>query len=259
MEMKNWLYEKEDGIGILTMNRPKQFNATNYEVVWEQNQILDEIAVDPELRVLIITGGPRVFAAGGDIQYMSTAGPVQMEKFITLAHRAYDKVSNFPRPVIAAIAGMALGGGCELALACDIRIAAEGTIFGQPEINVGIMPGAGGTQRLQQIIGIGWAKYMIMTGRNIDTETALKIGLITAIVPVNNLMNEAKELARELAIKSPIAMGLAKTSVDYGANVDLPSGLLFEQKMWSTLFSTEDQKEGMNAFLEKRKPNYTGN
>jgi enoyl-CoA hydratase len=258
MELKNILYTQEDGIGILTLNRPKAYNATNLDVVLEENYLLDKICTDPELKVLIVTGGSRVFAAGGDIEYMSTADSLQMEEFITLANGALDKIANFPRPVIAAIAGMALGGGCELALACDIRIAAEGTIFGQPEINLGIIPGAGGTQRLQKVVGPGWAKYLVMTGRNIDTETALKIGLINSIVPLDRLMEEAKKLALELAKKSTIAMKAAKACMNYGVNVDLPSGLLYEQKTWSMLFSTEDQKEGMEAFLEKRKPQYTG-
>jgi len=258
MEFKTLLYTQEDGIGILTLNRPKAFNATNYELALEENILLDQISNDPDLKVLIVTGGNKVFAAGGDIQYMSTANSLQMEEFITLCNRSLDKIASFPKPVIAAIAGMALGGGCELAMACDIRIASEGTIFGQPEINLGIIPGAGGTQRLPKLVGQAWAKYLVMTGRNIDAETALKIGLINSIVPLDKLMEEAKKLAFELAKKSTVAMKAAKACMNYGVNADLSSGLLYEQKNWAMLYSTEDQKEGMKAFLEKRRPQYTG-
>jgi len=258
MGFKNLLYEKGDGVGIVTLNRPQALNATNLEVIEELNLLFDEIVNDKEVRAVVVTGGTKVFAAGGDVKYMSEASPIEMEDFIGKCHSIQDKVAFSDKPVIAAIAGMALGGGCELALSCDIRIAAETAKFGQPEINLGIIPGAGGTQRLTRLVGPGWARYLIMTGRVINANQALNIGLINEVVPVDELIPRAKKLAAELAAKSPVAMRMAKSCMNMAGNVDLPSGLLFEQKVWSFLFSSEDQKEGMNAFLEKRKPCFIG-
>lgn len=258
MEFNTLLYEKENGIGIITLNRPKAFNALNDEIMRELGQLLDAIAADDEVKAVILTGGNKAFAAGGDIAYMLNADPLKAEAFIALCHKTIDKIENLDKPVIAAIAGLALGGGCELAMGCDIRIAAEGTKFGQPEINLGIMPGAGGTQRLARLVGPGWAKHLILTGDPIDAAAALRIGLVTKVVPVESLMDEARKLAAKLAAKGPIAMRMAKKCINYGANVDLPSGLVFEQKTWAFLFATEDQKEGMQAFLDKRKPDFRG-
>ncbi len=258
MELNTLLYEKENHVGIITLNRPKAFNALNDELMAELGQLIDSIGADDEVKAVILTGGPRVFAAGGDIAFMINADPLKAEAFIALCHETIDKIANLEKPVVAAIAGMALGGGCELALGCDIRIATEKTLLGQPEINLGIMPGAGGTQRLSRVVGAGWAKHLILTGDNINAEKALSIGLITAIVPADNLMDEAKKIAAKLAGKGQIAMRMAKKCIDYGLNVDLPSGLLFEQKAWAFLFATEDQTEGMKAFIEKRKPVFKG-
>jgi enoyl-CoA hydratase len=258
MDLKNLLYEKEADIGIITLNRPKVFNATNTELLGELDSLMEAISRDNEVRAIILTGGEKVFAAGGDIEFMSKATALEMEAFIGLGHKAYDKLANSDKPVIAAIAGMALGGGCELALACDIRIATDDAKFGQPEINLGIIPGAGGTQRLTRAIGQGWAKYLIMTGKVINAEQALKLGLITEIVAAEQLMTRARKLAKDLASKSPVAMRMAKSSINNGSNSSLSSALLYEQKIWALLFATEDQKEGMNAFLEKRKPEFKG-
>jgi enoyl-CoA hydratase len=258
MELTTLLYEKENGIGIVTLNRPKAFNALNDTIMAELSYLMDQIAKDDEVKAVILTGGTKVFAAGGDIAYMSTADSLKAEAFISLCHEALDKIANLDKPVVAALAGMALGGGCELALACDIRIAAEGTLLGQPEINLGIIPGAGGTQRLARTVGIGWAKQLILSGDNLKADQALQIGLVTKVVPLESLMEEAKKLAAKLAAKGTIAMRMAKKCINYGVSVDLPSGLLFEQKAWALLFSTEDQKEGMKAFMEKRKPQFTG-
>jgi len=258
MELKTLLYEKDAGIGIITLNRPKTMNALNDELIRELSALMDNIGADNEVQALIITGGDKVFAAGGDIAFMSTADSLQAEKFIEAIRAAFDKIEKLNKPVIAAISGLALGGGSELALTCDIRIAAEGTLFGQPEINLGIIPGAGGTQRLTRTVGLGWAKYMVMTGSTIDTDTAFRIGLITAVVPKDKLIDEAKKIAGILAGKSPVAMKAAQKCINFGMNVDLPSGLTYEMKTWASLFSTEDQKEGMKAFLEKRKPVYKG-
>ncbi|MCR4400583.1 MAG: enoyl-CoA hydratase-related protein [Syntrophomonadaceae bacterium] len=258
MELKTLLYEKADGVATITLNRPKAFNALNDELMGELDRLMDEVAADDEVKAVIITGNAKAFAAGGDIAYMASADPLKAEAFIALCHRAIDKIENLDKPVIAAIAGMALGGGCELAMGCDIRIAAEGAIIGQPEINLGIMPGAGGTQRLARLVGMGWAKQLIFSGENIDAETALRIGLVNKVVPAESLLEEATKLAKKLAAKAPVAMRMAKKCINLGANVDLASGLVFEQKVWSFLFATADQKEGMAAFLEKRKPVFQG-
>ncbi|HBQ86058.1 MAG TPA: enoyl-CoA hydratase [Syntrophomonas sp.] len=258
MELKTLLYQKENGVGIITLNRPKTMNAINDKLIEELSVVMDAISADPEVQAVIITGGEKAFAAGGDISFMSTADPLGAEKFVESIKTVFDKIDNLAQPVIAAISGLALGGGSELALACDIRLAAEGSLIGQPEINLGIIPGAGGTQRLTRTVGPGWAKYMVMTGLPIDAETALKIGFVTAVVPKNQLLNEAKKIAQILVSKSPLAMKAAKRCLNLGSNVDLPSGLAYEIKNWASLFSTEDQKEGMKAFLEKRKPHYKG-
>ena len=258
MEYQNILYEKEAGVRIVTLNRPKAMNALSTELVLELALVMDEIAADKEARVVILTGGEKVFAAGGDIALMSKADTLAAEQYATLAGQACRKIENLGLPVIAAISGLALGGGCEMALACDLRIAAEGAVFGQPEINLGIIPGAGGTQRLTRVVGPGWTKYLVLTGKNIDAETAFKIGLVTQVVPQEKLMDEAKKMAAGLASKSLVSMKAAKACVNYGMNVDLASGLAYELKNMAFLFSTEDQKEGMNAFLEKRKPQFIG-
>ncbi|NLN87508.1 MAG: enoyl-CoA hydratase/isomerase family protein, partial [Syntrophomonadaceae bacterium] len=180
------------------------------------------------------------------------------EAFIAKAHETMDKIAHFSKPVIAAISGLALGGGCETALACDIRIAAEGTIFGVPESNLALFPAGGGTQRLPRVVGIGWATQMILTGDPIDCETALKIGLVTKIVPGDKLMEEAKRIAARLAGKAPITARVTKQCLINAISTDLTAGLLFEQKAFSYIFATEDQREGLAAFLEKRKPSFKG-
>jgi len=258
MQLNTLLYEKADGIGIITLNRPSTMNALNDEMIGDLSRVVDEIAGDREVLAVIITGGDKVFAAGGDIAFMSNIDSLQAEAFVEAIRTVFDKIYQLDKPVIAAISGPALGGGSELALACDIRIAAEDAVFGQPEINLAIIPGAGGTQRLTRVVGPGWAKYLVMTGNVISAATALQIGLITAIVAKGEIMNEAKKIARTLCSKSPVAMKAAKKSLNFGMNVDLPSGLSFELKSFAGLFSSEDQKEGMKAFLEKRKAVYKG-
>ncbi len=258
MVYKTLLFEKEDGLGIITLNRPESFNGLNDELLGELSLLMDKIARDDQVRAVILTGGSKVFAAGGDIAYIASLDTLGAAKFVALAQEAVDKIDNLDKPVIATINGLALGGGCELALAADIRLASEGAMFGLPEINLGIIPGAGGTQRLARTVGPGWAKYLIYTGENIDTDMALKIGLINKVFSKEMLMGEARKLAKKLGSKSPIALKTAKKCINYGGGVDLASGLLFEQKSWALLFSTEDQKEGFSAFLEKRKPSFNG-
>lgn len=258
MELQNIIYEQEGAIRIVTLNRPRAMNALSTELVNELALVMDEIAADDQAGAVILTGGARVFVAGGDLALMAHAEPLSVEDYLTLVGQAFAKIENLGVPVIAAVAGPALGGGCELALTCDLRIAAEGAIFGQPEINLGIIPGAGGTQRLTRVVGPGWAKHLVLTGKNIDAETAFKIGLVTQVVPKESLMEEANKLAAILAAKPRVAMKAAKKCLDYGMDVDLASGLAYEQKNMAFLFSTQDQKEGMQAFFEKRPPRFTG-
>lgn len=258
MELKTLIYDNADGIATVTFNRPEAMNASNARSVAELNQVVDAIEADESVKAVIMWGGTKVFAAGGDIKYMSEANPLEMEKFIARAHAMHDKIAASPKPYIAAIAGLALGGGCELALACDIRIAAEGAVLGQPEINLGIIPGAGGTQRLTRVVGSGWARHLILTGEMIDVDTAFRIGLVTKIVPVDQLLDTATKLAKSLKYKSPLAMQAAKKCLALSDTTDLPAGLAYEQKAWSFLFCSEDQTEGMKAFLEKRRPVYSG-
>lgn len=256
--MQTLIYEKEGPIGIVTFNRPKVLNALNGEMMSEIIDLLYQIEHDDSVRCVILTGGPKAFIAGGDIAYMSELDTVGSEAFIAKAHETMDKIAHFSKPVIAAISGLALGGGCETALACDIRIAAEGTIFGVPESNLALFPAGGGTQRLPRVVGIGWATQMILTGDPIDCETALKIGLVTKIVPGDKLMEEAKRIAARLAGKAPITARVTKQCLINAISTDLTAGLLFEQKAFSYIFATEDQREGLAAFLEKRKPSFKG-
>jgi enoyl-CoA hydratase len=258
MELETLIYEREKDLAIVTFNRPEAMNASNATSVKELNRVVDEIEADDEIKAVVMWGGPKVFAAGGDIKYMSEAKPLEAEKFIARAHAVHDKIAASGKPYVAAIAGLALGGGCELALACDIRIAAENSYFGQPEINIGIIPGAGGTQRLNRVVGSGWARHLILTGEIIDAKTAFKIGLVTKLVPPEELFETAKKFAKSLGHKSPNAVSAAKKCLFLSETTDMPTGLAYEQKAWAFLFGTEDQTEGMKAFLEKRRPNYQG-
>ncbi len=258
MDLKNLLYDKSEGIGTITINRPKAMNGINTELLLEFIAILNEIKVDDEVLAVIITGGDKVFAAGADIPSLAKFDAATAEEFIELCHLSQTTMASLPKPIIAAVAGMALGGGCETVLACDIRIAAEGSSFGLPEINLGLFPGGGGTQRIARSVGLCWAKYLVLTGQSIDAEKALQIGLINEVVPLAELMPRARKLARILASKSPIAMRTAKQCVDYSLDVDLVSGRMYERKAWAFLYSTGDPAEGLNAFLEKRKPVFTG-
>lgn len=258
MEYKLMKMEKKEGVAIILFDNAKSMNPTNPESVAELTRALIEVNNDPEVRAVILTGGDKVFAAGGDIPYMAEASVQEMEEFIGNAHDMVDLIATSPKPYIAAIAGPALGGGTEVALACDIRIAADNAIFGLPEINLGIVPGCGGTQRLGRAIGWSRARYLVLTGDIIDAQTAFNMGIVNKVVPVAELEEAAFKLARSLARKSPTALRTAKAAMNYAENNSLKAGLEYEQKVWSLLFAGEDQTEGMKAFLEKRKPNYTG-
>jgi len=257
MAFETILTEREGSTFILTLNRPDKLNALSTQLSEEVVEALRPIRKDPEIRAIIIWGGPKVFAAGADLGGMATQTPADM--FMRFFEGGmWDYVAGMPQPTIAAIAGYALGGGCELAMACDFRLAADNAKFGQPEINVGLIPGAGGTQRLTRLVGLTKAKEMVMLGDNINAEEAYRIGLVNKIVPVDSLLEEAKTWAKKLASKPPLNLMMAKLAMDKGADLNLDDAIALERLAFTNLFSTEDQKEGVKAFLEKRKPDYKG-
>jgi enoyl-CoA hydratase len=251
------LYEKEGGIGIVTINRPESLNALNGEVYTELYELFQGIEDDAEVRVVIITGsGEKAFVSGSDIMEMQPQSSTEINGFAEKCRRASDRIYNLSKPVIAAINGYALGGGCELTMCCDLRIASEKARFGQPEINLAIIPGGGGTQRLTRLIGMTRAKELLYTGDMIDASTALNMGLVNKVVPPDSLMTEAKELAGKLLTKSGRILSLIKKATTSGASMSLSEGLDLEVQCFALCFATEDQKEGMKAFMEKRKPEY---
>lgn len=246
-------YEVEGQIGIITINRPKALNALNSAVLDELDKTLD--AVDQEaIRCLILTGaGEKSFVAGADIGEMSTLTKAEGESFGKKGNDVFRKLETFPIPVIAAVNGFALGGGCEISMSCDIRICSENAVFGQPEAGLGITPGFGGTQRLARIVGTGKAKEMIYGARNIKAEEAYRIGLVNNVYPAEELMPAAKKLASTIARNAPIAVRNCKRAINEGIQVDMDQAIVIEEKLFGSCFETCDQKEGMNAFLEKRK------
>jgi enoyl-CoA hydratase len=251
------LFEKEDGIGVVTINRPQVLNALNTEVYSELNEMFTEIEYDPEIRVVIITGaGEKAFVAGVDILEMKDKNSVDINQFITIARWAGDRVYNLSKPVIAAINGYAFGGGNELALACDLRIASENAKFGQQEINVGVVPGGGAIPRLTQLVGMARAKEIVFTGDVIDARSALQMGIVNKVVPPEKLMEEAKALARKLISKSSVTLSYAKMAFNTGVDLNLAAALDLDECYFARCFATEDQKEGMKAFTERRKPEF---
>jgi len=252
------LVKIEEGIATITLNRPEVLNALNSQVFIELGEAATVLDADPSVRVVIITGGDKVFAAGADIKQLALSTAVNVSSGIRPSMVAFNKIENMRKPVIAAIAGFALGGGCELTLCADVRIAADNAQFGFPEIKLGILPGGGGTQRLPRLIGAGKAKELIFSGDFISAEEALRVGFVNKVVPADQLMAEAKKMAKKFASKGAIALQMAKSCVNEGLRMDLERGLQYENKCFSILFATEDQKEGMNAFIEKRKPNFEG-
>ena len=246
-------YEVEGQIGIITINRPKALNALNSAVLDELDKTLD--TVDQEaIRCLILTGaGEKSFVAGADIGEMSTLTKAEGEAFGKKGNDVFRKLETFPIPVIAAVNGFALGGGCEISMSCDIRICSENAVFGQPEVGLGITPGFGGTQRLARIVGTGKAKEMIYGARNIKAEEAYRIGLVNNVYPAEELMPAAKKLASTIARNAPIAVRNCKRAINEGIQVNMDQAIVIEEKLFGSCFETCDQKEGMNAFLEKRK------
>lgn len=251
------LLNKENGVATITLNRPPM-NPLNSQVFRELSQAADELQADASVKAVIITGaGDKAFAAGADITEMVNLTPVEALPFCQASRIAFEKIENLGKPAIAAINGLALGGGCELALSCDFRIAADTAKFGQPEINLGIIPGAGGTQRLSRLIGAAKAKELIFLGDIFDAAAAESLGLVNKVVPAGSLMEEAGKLARKLASKPAVAMKMAKAAINTGVNLDITSALTLEIQNFIIAFASEDRKEGMTAFVEKRKPDFT--
>ena len=247
---------REGRVALIQLNRPEVLNALNMQLMDEVMSALDVFEADPDIGCVIITGSERAFAAGADIKEMAGASTIEMHQRDQFAK--WDRIRRFKKPLIAAVSGFALGGGNELAMLCDMIVASETAQFGQPEINIGVMPGAGGTQRLTRAIGKALAMEMVLAGRFLTAKEALQHGLVNKVVPVEVYLDEALRLARTIADKAPIALELAKEAVLKTFDAPLQEGLTFERKNFYMLFSTEDQKEGMAAFVEKRKPKFTG-
>ena len=248
------LYEANGAVGKITINREKALNALNSQVLDELNATLDAVNVD-EVRCLILTGaGAKSFVAGADIGEMSTLTKAEGEAFGKKGNDVFRKIETFPIPVIAAINGFAFGGGCEIAMSCDIRICSDNAKFGQPEVGLGITPGFGGTQRLARIVGVGMAKQMIYTGSmNIKSDEALRIGLVNAVYPADELMAQAEKMAGAIAANAPIAVRNCKKAINDGLDADMDAALVIEEKLFGDCFETEDQKYGMAFFLDKNK------
>jgi len=259
MAYETLIIEKEAPIGIIKLNRPP-VNPLSVQLYHELYDAVCEFENDDAIGAIIITGnGDKAFAAGLDIKDVMGKSAVETLDFLwTAPRKAFDKLTGIGKPTIAAVFGLALGGGCEVALCCDLRIASEDTVIGLPEIGLGIMPGSGATQRLPRLIGVAKAKEMIYTGDTINAAEAYRIGLVNKVVPKDKLMEEAKAMAKKLASKPKAAFALIKRCIDNGLNMDLASGLTMEMDSFSIAFTSEDGREGINAFVEKRKPNYKG-
>jgi enoyl-CoA hydratase len=259
INLGNIVYQKTDGVAKITINRPEVRNALNRETRNELKMALEEARDDKSVKVIIVTGaGEKAFSAGADIMEIQSLTPLEIREYVKLSRDVTNIIERMDKPVIASVNGYALGGGCELAIACDLIVASERARFGQPEISIGIIPGGGGTQRLARLVGTKRAKELIFTGDMISATEAERIGLINRVVPAEKLNEVVEELARKLIGKSPVMLRLAKAAVNQSMEVGLSAGLSYEFEAFALCFSTEDQKEGMSAFFEKRRPVYKG-
>ena len=245
--------EREGHIALITMNRPEALNALNRQVLEELSQVLDQVEADPELYVAIVTGAGRSFVAGADIGQMSTLSSAEAKAFGLFGNQVFLKLENLSKPTIAAVNGFALGGGCELSMACDIRVASEKAKFGQPEVGLGITPGFGGTQRLPRIVGTANAMELILTAQTINAARALEIGLVSHVYAPEELMDKAMELANAIAANAQVAVRQSKAAIRRGLQTDMTTGAAYESEAFGLCFATEDQKDAMKAFLNKEK------
>lgn len=259
MEFKTILVERRDRIAFVTINRPDKLNAINLEVIAELKTVFDSFEEDENIGVIILTGaGEKAFIAGSDISALAGYSPEQAKNYSEVGNTFLSRMQNFPKPVIAAVNGFALGSGCEFAMACHIRVASENAKFGQPEVNLGLIPGHGGTQRLARIVGIGKAMELTLTGNTIDANEAHRIGLANKVVPLAELKNAAEEMAKIILTKAPPAITYAIKALNSNLELPITEGLKLEAQLFSDCFKTEDFKEGTKAFLEKRKPQFKG-
>lgn len=258
MAYKNIIVEKKDGIAFIKINRPKVLNALNQDTIEEITKAALDLEGDNKVKVAVLTGEGKAFIAGADISAMADMTPLEAKKFAEVGHNMLNTIEKSRLPFIAAVNGYALGGGCETLMACDIVIAGKSALLGQPEINLGISPGFGGTQRLTRLVGRMKAKELLLTGKNIDSEEAHRIGLVNTVVEDDKLMETVKKIAGKIASKSSVQTNFIKALVNKGADIDLNSANALEISYFSSSFSTHDQKEGMKAFLEKKKPEFKG-
>ena len=258
MEYKNLLVEDRDAVRILTLNRAQELNSLNSELLSELDMAVADAAADQEVKVLIITGAGKAFAAGADIGQMAAMNAAEGKDFGTFGSEVFRRIEILNKPVIAAVNGYALGGGCELAMACDIRIGSVKAKVGQPETKLGITPGFSGTQRLARIVGIGRAKEMIFTGEPIDAQEAYRIGLFNKVCEAEQLLETALQMAQKIAAQAPLAVTYAKEAINRGTETDMETGIAIEAGLFGLCFATHDQKEGMQAFLERRPPVFRG-
>jgi len=259
MQMTNLICERQNDTAIVTINRPKALNALNRDTLEELLACFKELEGDEGLVAVILTGsGEKAFVAGADISFMQKLNALEGREFGKLGHAVMESVERFSRPVIAAVNGFALGGGCELAMACDFRIASENARFGQPEVNLGVIPGFGGTQRLPRLVGRGQALELIFTGDMIDAQQAQRIGLVNRVVTLQQLLPECLEITAKISQKGPVAIRMCKEAVATGLEMDIARACSYEADLFGLCFGSEEQKEGMQAFLDKRAPDFSG-